>query len=62
MTAQKQLRLALVVVVVLATVAGVAVAWQSVSGAPTRDFPTVRVQRGNIEQKVYTAGELVNAK
>jgi multidrug resistance efflux pump len=62
MTARRKLRLALILVVVLATVVGVSFAWQSVSGAPTRDFPTVRVQRGNIEQKVYTAGELRPAK
>lgn len=58
MTARKKLRIAATALLVLAAGVGGLFAWQSVMGAPRREYPSVRVKRGNIEQKVYTTGEL----
>ena len=62
MSAKKKIAIGVTLVVVLAAALALAANWQSVLGAPTRQVPTVRVKRGNIEQKVYTAGELRPAR
>jgi len=62
MSAIAKIRLAVTLVIVLAAVVGIAAAWKSVMGASKKEYPTVRVKRGNLEQKVYTAGELRPAR
>ena len=62
MSIKKKIGIGITVVVVLAAALGLAANWQSVMGAAQKELPTVRVKRGNIEQKVYTAGELRPAR
>ncbi len=62
MSARKKIRIAVTLVLMLAAGAGIAAAWQSVMSSQKKEIPTVRVQRGNIERKVYTTGELRPAR
>jgi multidrug resistance efflux pump len=61
MSARKVARITFAVFLLAAAAAGTTVAVKRLN-RPTRSLPTTRVQRGNLDLKVYTSGELRSGK